>query len=331
MPSPTNSGAAITPPTIFEWSSASFGPRSSYDAWVDVLNQAYGSWDARTPSTDNFSANLMAATFGELSVIKCVCDPCFAKRDRLDISRDDNDFVAFQLVLEGKEQMLFNGEKYALERGDIFIWDSKHPMTFEVTERLSKVSVVLPLKFLRKWMPETWDNFGRKLDQQSSSKNLLTPLIASLSTDSVLQSSMDESYISEAFSAILAGGAQTTAPSLANGRIKDSQLATIKSYIRRRIGDTELSISSIAQHHKISNRYLHWLFKEDGESASKFILKTRLEVARRELLTKNKQLRSLAEIAYDCGFASYAHFSRCYKDLYQESPSATRSVLGAVN
>jgi len=310
-------------PIVTNWTTTDYPNTESYDAWVDTLNEVYGSWNARSLGQQSFNASVKCTTIGSIGIVECVCDPMSAQRDQRNIGNDDSEFVAFQMVLDGRENMQFNDTQYSLERGDIFVWDNKHPMLFEVTERLRKVSIVLPLERLRRWMPSQWDSFERKLEFGSASRMLLAPLISSIVEQDFSGSPMNDQAISEAFIAILAGGVGLNSEANSNS-LKPAQLALIKDYISRKITDPALCISSIASANKISIRYLHWLFSDDDKTVSEFILFKRLTLSRKDILNPAMRGHSISDVAFTFGFSNHAHFSRSYKKLFEESPSDTR-------
>jgi len=63
-----------------------------------------------------------------------------------------------------------------------------------------------------------------------------------------------------------------------------------------------------------------------GSTPKSVMQRMRLERARQELVDTEDDI---TEIAYRCGFADAAHFSRCFYKAEKESPSALRKRLNA--
>ena len=294
-----------------------------YEAWDNILNQTYGKWDACKEDQQGFNADLKSTIIGSLNIIECECDPCGGVRGHRNISQSDSEFLAIQLVLGGRENIEFDGERYCLEAGDIFIWDSTSPMSFEVTERLNKISIKIPLNRFKNWIPERWGSFNRKLGPKSVNRRLLSPLISTMVDEGFSVTPMNDQAISEGVIALLVGGIEENDESK-SGSIKLAQLVSLKEYIKRHIYDPNLSISSIAETNKISTRYVHWLFSENKNTVSEFILSQRMKHCRKDLLNESMNRRSISEIAFSTGFRSPAYFSRRYKELFGEAPRDTR-------
>jgi AraC-like DNA-binding protein len=311
-------------PSLTSWNTKKISSSSRYDAWIDTINQSYGSWTMGKPQGPAFDARLDTANIGNLTIHDCICDPCNADRTGCNIGQDD-DFFAIQLVLSGKEHMCFDDQAYVLKEGDIFVWDSTRPMTFDVKERLHKISLVLPLDRLKDWMPNAWQSLPRKLSTDSASNILLRSLITGITGGGFYRNMVNDKAVSEAVIAALASGLDTSEKTRGQS-IRLEQLARLQDYIRRHLHDSDMDISSIAKANRISVRYLHWVFSESGNTASNYILQQRLEACRKDLLNPIMNARSVAEIAYMAGFSNPAHFSKRYRQFYSESPSESRQL-----
>lgn len=98
-------------------------------------------------------------------------------------------------------------------------------------------------------------------------------------------------------------------------------LQSIKQYIRDNIRNPALSPTSIAQTFSISTRYIHDLFKTEGITVSNYILDTRLEKCRRNLVRVHPEKKKVIDIAFKWGFNDAAYFSKVFKKRYGVAPS----------
>jgi transcriptional regulator GlxA family with amidase domain len=92
--------------------------------------------------------------------------------------------------------------------------------------------------------------------------------------------------------------------------------------IRRRLGDAELSPRMIARAAGLSERLLHRLFQERGETVMGRARLERLDLAA-QLLTSSP-LRSVADIAFSCGFKDASHFARAFAARFGKTPTRWR-------
>jgi len=101
-------------------------------------------------------------------------------------------------------------------------------------------------------------------------------------------------------------------------------LQRAKSFIDANLSDPTLNAARVAQHCRVSLRYLHSVFKPSGETLSGHIREQRLLQCRVAL--RNDRLRHLAiiDIAGQWGFEDPSHFSRSYKRRFGKTPSEER-------
>jgi transcriptional regulator GlxA family with amidase domain len=99
-------------------------------------------------------------------------------------------------------------------------------------------------------------------------------------------------------------------------------LGRAMTYIEAHLADG-LTIEAIAQAANLSTRSLMRLFRKDvGVTVVDFILRRRIARSR-QLLQKDG--RTCAEIAFECGFGSVQHFNRIFRRYEKSSPTQWRA------
>lgn len=108
-----------------------------------------------------------------------------------------------------------------------------------------------------------------------------------------------------------------------------SRAARITSIIYREILNTENLIEVISSELCLSSSQLNRRIKlMTGMTTSNFILKTRLNRARKQLSVTQKQI---GEVAMDCGFNDFAYFSRSFKKEFGMIPSSFQRLNNSLN
>lgn len=101
--------------------------------------------------------------------------------------------------------------------------------------------------------------------------------------------------------------------------VDEKFISKLEGVINSEITNQEFNTEAFAEKMNVSRMQLHRKLKSlFGVSTTEFIRNERLKIAV-ELL-KNEKL-SISEIAYSVGFNDVYYFSKCFKDLYQKSPT----------
>lgn len=91
------------------------------------------------------------------------------------------------------------------------------------------------------------------------------------------------------------------------------------NYILDHIGDSDLSVTDVANHVFLNPIYLNRVFKKErGVSINQWIIKERMELASTLLLTTDK---TAIDIAYQIGYNNYPYFSTVFKKYFGTTPS----------
>lgn len=95
----------------------------------------------------------------------------------------------------------------------------------------------------------------------------------------------------------------------------------IKQYIRDNVS-MQITRQAISDHIHISPDYISHIVRTIAEcSCKELIAREKMQYARTLIQTTSK---SIGDIAVECGFDSFAYFSKVYKSIYGISPKSTR-------
>lgn len=118
-----------------------------------------------------------------------------------------------------------------------------------------------------------------------------------------------------------------TGDDAARGRgVRAARLVAIKNDIMAHLREPGLSVATVAERNRMSPRYLHRLFGEDGTTFGAFVLETRLARAERLLTDSRYAQRSVGSIGYDSGFSDLSYFYRSFRRRFGATPSDLRAA-----
>lgn len=106
----------------------------------------------------------------------------------------------------------------------------------------------------------------------------------------------------------------------------NARLKSIRMYMRENIGDSGLSVESVAQYHNISPHYVRKLFYEAGLSFSAYLCELRLGWVYEKLCSREWATESISRLAFNAGFNNLAWFNRRFKKRFGLTPSEVRGV-----
>jgi AraC-like DNA-binding protein len=98
----------------------------------------------------------------------------------------------------------------------------------------------------------------------------------------------------------------------------------IQLAIRDGLKNSDLCPELIASQVGVSERYLHKLFNESGQTLMAYVWSQRLAHSKEDLENQAFQRHTIAEVARRWGFKSAAHFSRAFKKKYGQSAGEVR-------
>jgi AraC-like DNA-binding protein len=85
-------------------------------------------------------------------------------------------------------------------------------------------------------------------------------------------------------------------------------------------------MAEVAQRQRVTPRYIHKLFENEGFTFSAFVLGQRLSRAHRILSDPRFADRSVSSIAFDVGFGDLSYFNRAFRRRYAATPTDVRQL-----
>jgi len=124
--------------------------------------------------------------------------------------------------------------------------------------------------------------------------------------------------------ALTLGATGDAANAAAVGGMRAARLAAAKAYIEDKIGPQTLSVDDVADHMRVSSRYVRKLFEADGETFSKYVLEQRLIRVRNMLTNARFDHQPISSLAYDVGFGDLSYFNKVFRAFFGGTPSDMR-------
>jgi AraC-like DNA-binding protein len=126
--------------------------------------------------------------------------------------------------------------------------------------------------------------------------------------------------------ALAIGASEEAQERAALGAVPSARLAAIRADVLANLSWVLLSPKTIACRHGLSERYVHVLFEQAGQTFSKFVEQERLKRAFALLRDPARTHMRISEIASLVGFAEHSTFDRAFRRRFGETPRGVRNT-----
>lgn len=303
---------AMLPPKV--WTTA--GLRRPFRYWQETVSQAYTALTPEPIDSAPFSGRIKLLELPDKASISSIqAGAQIVRRTPSDIRAQACEAVFVNFQLGGRSAISQRGIEAKMGAGSLVLLDATEPFAMRFDQRFEQICLHLPKATLEANGIRVSDVVGRVITRRSGYAQGLFSAIDGLSgglpPDQVLPGLMQ----------MLAFGLKNARRSA----LADQHLEMVRSFIRQRLAENDLSPGMAAGHFRISTRHLHKLFARDGTTFGKFLLDARLDACRDQIARQPDQ--PISEIAFAHGFHSQSHFSRAFRLRFGLSPNQFRRSL----
>lgn len=316
-------------------SSDIFQDEEQKQLWEHQIGENFASFsDVQKVGNKKISVNVQFSSLGGLKVLEVYLGPCKVFRDLKTVKNDTRqDLICQVLVLSGSCDLVFGGDKIRLKNGEIVLIDTTKPMQFEVKKNLHCLIIYMPLVLIHDWIPRIWDNLETRLIKTNTTQgSLLKSYMQLIQKHSEINRKEvpKKKGSKRAFVPLIVANMSMLVYALIHinksrpKTAREMQLDAAKYHILIHLSDADVSPKTISKELGFSIRYLHWLFHQEKETVSQYIMRKRIEQAQALLGSSADSFFSITEIAFMCGFNDSTHFSRRFKQRVGLPPSKYR-------
>ncbi|QXX76055.1 Transcriptional activator NphR [Methylovirgula sp. HY1] len=304
-------------------------PKEKLKYWIDLTSTLFPQLSCIPVMPSDFNARLSLTNIAKTRLITIDTDACLVSRDRSSRHHDNDLLLGIQLA--GTACLNQNGSALGLNPGDAYLYCACEPHTIAVAQTCSQLVVKIERNEIESRLGRV-ERFAPQLlrgDRPACSTMAefwrMLPLRAEALSDHV--ASMISTQAFDLLAVALEEAIGREQKSLRTNHMLT--LKRIKIFIESHLSEPDLSCDAIAAAAGFSRRHISRLFELDGTSLERYIQLRRLERCREALSSQQQSSRSIAEIAFAWGFKDAAHFSRSFKQLFDETPRNFRALKSA--
>jgi AraC-like DNA-binding protein len=280
----------------------------------------------------DYCAQFRASGLGPMQVVVIDVPPATVTRAPAHISQADPDMLKLALVRGGDSCVIEqDGRQAKLSAGEFTFYDTRRPYEAVIGTSRDQLVHMMTFMFPPSLLPLsrarirelTAVRFGAGAGLGEVTSQFLLQLARNIDHYSPAEAARLSTAALEVLATRLSHELDVHAWDAAEDR-RHAQLTTVQAFIRRHLGDPELSPALIAAAQHMSLRSLHQLFHDEGLTVAGWIRKQRLERCRNDLANPALAARPVAAIAARWGFTSPGDFSRTFRAVHGMPPAEYR-------
>ncbi|MFG3547598.1 helix-turn-helix domain-containing protein [Streptomyces sp. NPDC047725] len=310
---------------------ASVPDRDKVAYWNEVVSRTLVPMTVAPRDDGPFDGRITAHRLAYLQVSTLEADAERVSRTPALISRSSEALMAVGVQISGTATFVQDGRRTRVREGDLVVYDTTRPYSFDYPGRFAAHVFQLPRRALGVSDGDIRRVTGDAIGTGDGFGAMLLPFLATLasSADNYPAGVANRlaGNVVDLFATLIAERAHPggDAPDTARSHL----VLRVREHIDRNLGDPGLSPESIARTFRISVRYLHRLFEGEHVTVARLIQRRRLEECSRELARRAGTAPTVSSVAQRWGFVSPAHFSRAFRAAYGVSPREWRSLRTA--
>ncbi|MBE4734336.1 MULTISPECIES: helix-turn-helix domain-containing protein [Streptomyces] len=297
------------------------------ESWREAVSRNLVPLEVLPRACADFRASLRSAQLGPVQFSAITAEPHTVARTRRHIGSDAPDFVQVTLQLTGHGVLTQKDRQAQVGPGELVIYDTRHPFTYDLDQPHSGLVVMFPRPMLQ-------------LPERDLARVAATPVSCHDGLGLVVRPFLYElarqvEHLEERGTSRLAGNVVGLIGTMLAERAGGDPAGhdgpglltqRILIYMEQRLADPGLSPERIAAAHRISRRYLYKLLAAQGHTISGWIREHRLVRCRRDLTDPALDHLPVGAIGARWGFTDPAHFSHAFKASYGMSPREARAA-----
>ncbi|WP_179145293.1 AraC family transcriptional regulator [Rhizobium sp. RU36D] len=270
--------------------------------------------------------------FGDIAVASSRTTPVAVSRSRADISQDAHEFFVLPLHFGGTYTLDQAGREHHFEGGGTRLVAGNSPYLLQqrpddgVGETYS---LAIPAEKLRDRVRRADDQALRAIAPDDPGYVFLSNYVRFLACQAPVSPEMAHqvgNHLLDLAGLMLQPGRDQAEHS--EEAVRAVRRRELDQLLDRKLADPAVDLTRLAQAMGISRRYVQMLFEGMGTSFSDELRRRRVERAIALIADPRCAGRSLADIAFACGFADLSTFNRSFRVVTGQTPSTWRRVPG---
>jgi AraC-like DNA-binding protein len=312
--------------TYNRWSTLHIEPKDRLEFWRDAGEKAKTPVTPHVPSPRDFEATLTMRGLGDVALNHVqVQTPHDVEITRSDLARLEQPYLLVDVYLSGAADVSQMDRRIQAAPSQPFLIDGRREYRLDHQQPVSMLALAVPFAALGGRREAALEKLFAQQQPQNAALHMLAGQMRMLSTWPHPVEAAEGARLSD----LLVGTLHAVLDGVTDSEIETGAARRERNFLRRRVqqlieqmhADPSLSPQLVAAKLGISIRTLHAQMARDGTSFGAELLAYRLERTYGLLRTARRDVVTIREISFRCGFVSAAHFSRSFRARFGVAPS----------
>lgn len=312
---------AAVAPLFQHHSTDSLRPEDRFGFWADELGQKIGLSSYDSPQRFDFEQSLTVVDTVPISVMRARqrCRPLPVAAQPLQGCGGLLAAVGAQAGRRGPLVRRAGPKRSFFQSGDLVVNDSRRAMRLNSGHATDSLLIGLAAPLVSRWLGPAEQIAAHKFDIQRGWGAMLAGYLRTLQVEhlAAVSDSHQQTLVAEHVLSLLSFAMEQEGLLKSREAVspRDQELhRRMLACIRERYADTAFDASALAAQFNVSVRYVHKVFASAGRGSTFLgtLRQERLQAADRLLRTLGSSI-TVADIAWQCGFADPVNFGRVFR------------------
>jgi AraC family transcriptional regulator, positive regulator of tynA and feaB len=298
-------------------------PRERLSYWRDTMRIV--PHEFTSSAGFSFRGTVCSGMLDDILVSEFYCDPCEVRCSARNIAQSDCDDFLLCVQLGGVSVFSQLERQAVTAKGSFVLLDPRRPFSVSYQGCTKSVSLKLPRNAFEARLSEAAAHSIRIMDVCRPLVGLTSGFLSLLPSHiDALERSAASPLAEQTLDLIALAFSMESGKPVTLASSRAVALYRLKAVIEAQLCDPALKPAAVASAAGVSIRYANVLLSQEGSSIERYILRRRLERARRTLEDPNQAQRLVSEIAFAWGFRDLSHFARKFRIAYGLTPGDCR-------
>ena len=311
--------------TMISMTTDSVLPRERAEFWTDLVSRHVTPMCIEPFGQEPLRGAVQARMIGDLGVAQVCGRGVRAAHTRVQIARTSGHLYAACVHVDGEARINRRGEQIALQKGDVFITDSRQEFALDLERPWRHLLITLPTEWIDSRVTRPDQLSGAVLHDHPLARLWVSHLTSGFMLSGDLSPAAGALFARHSVELLaqLLEEAHCDQPTPSNA-VRAAIFQNACHVITLKFGDPSLATVQIAQELKVSTRTLARIFAANNETVMRRLFDERVRQAAKLLAMPEAFHRSVTEIAFACGFNDASHFGRVFAAKMHMTPSQWR-------